>query len=86
MDREAAVKLWNKTTLGGPITGRAVEAFAVAVEAAERERCAAVLRARIEKIAAEAERAAISEPDEESALRAMAWQLTVAEREILGPN
>ena len=57
-----------------------------AASAAERERCAAVLRARIEKIAAEAERAAISEPDEESALRAMAWQLTVAEREILGPN
>lgn len=38
MDRETAVSLWHKTTLGGPITGRAVELFATAVEAAERER------------------------------------------------
>ena len=52
--------------------------------AAERERCAAILKARAAKIAAEAERAAKSEPDEVSALRAMAWQFTVSEREIRG--
>ena len=50
----------------------------------ERERCAAILKARADKIAAEADRAVKSEPDEVSALRAMAWQLTVAEREIRG--
>lgn len=61
-----------------------LERFAARVEAAERERCAAILKARADKIAAEAERAVKSEPDEVSALRAMAWQLTVAEREIRG--
>ena len=55
-----------------------------AAVAAERERCAAILKARADKIAAEADRAVKSEPDEVSALRAMAWQLTVAEREIRG--
>ena len=52
--------------------------------AAERERCAAILMFRADKIAAEAERAVKSAPDEVSVLRAMAWQLTVAEREIRG--
>lgn len=55
-----------------------------AAVAAERERCAAILKARADKITAGAERAVKSEPEEVSALRAMAWQLTVAEREIRG--
>ena len=41
MDREAAVKLWRLVANGAPggvVTGRALEAFATAVEAAERER------------------------------------------------
>ena len=41
MDRETAVKLWREIGLGMPgggATGRLIEAFAVAVEAAERER------------------------------------------------
>jgi hypothetical protein len=74
---------------GGPVTYGSVrrndlEQLVCAAVAAERERCATILKTRAEKIAAEAERAAASEPDEVSALRAMAWQLTVAEREILG--
>ena len=85
MDRETAVKMWREIGLGMPgggATGRLIEEFAVAVEAAERERCAAILMFRADKIAAEAERAVKSAPDEVSALRAMAWQLTVAEREM----
>lgn len=66
--------------------GRPHRAALLGDVAAEREQCAAIVRARADRIAAEAERAAISDPDEVSALRAMAWQLTVAEREILGPN
>ena len=90
MDRESAVKMWRDA--GGSSAGLSghlpmamvIEQFAHRVEAAERERCAAILKARADKIAAEAERAVKSEPDEVSALRAMAWQLTVAEREIRG--
>ena len=43
MDRETAVKLWREIGAGMPgggATGRLIEAFALAVEAAERERCA----------------------------------------------
>lgn len=51
----------------------------------EVERCAAICRARADKMEAEAQRASdAGEYDEASALRATAWQLTVAEREILG--
>ena len=45
MDRETAVKLWREIGLGMPgggATKRLIEDFAVAVEAAERERCAKV--------------------------------------------
>lgn len=52
--------------------------------AAERARCAAILKARADKITDVSERAVKSEPDDVSALLAMAWQLTVAEREICG--
>ena len=52
--------------------------------AAERARCCAILKAREVMLAAEAEKATLREPDEVSALRAMAWQLAVAEREIRG--
>ena len=47
MDRETAVKLWREIGLGMPgggATRRLIEAFAVAVEAAERERCAKAVR------------------------------------------
>ena len=40
MDREAAVKLWRLVANGAPggvVTGRALEAFAAAVEATERD-------------------------------------------------
>lgn len=43
MDRETAVKLWREIGLGMPgggATGRLIEAFAAAVEVAERERLA----------------------------------------------
>ena len=43
MDRETAVKLWREIGLGMPgggATRRLIEAFATAVEAAERERIA----------------------------------------------
>jgi hypothetical protein len=50
-----------------------------------RERCAKVNRDRAMKMEAEAQRASdAGEHDEVSALRATAWQLVVAEREILG--
>lgn len=59
--------------------------YAVEQVAAERERCAKVCRERAMKMEAEAQRAGdAGEHDEVSALRATAWQLVVAEREILG--
>ena len=91
MDRNTAVTTWrdvcgSDTVMAiGIVTGRLLEEFARRIEAAERERCAGVVKARAEKVAAEAERAASNgEHDEVNALRATAWQLTVAEREILG--
>lgn len=58
-------------------------AFASAVAKAEREACAKVCRDRAAKITAETERLITEEPDEVTALRSTAWQLTVAENEIL---
>ena len=56
MDRETAVRMWHKTTLGCPTTGRTVELFAAAVEAEERERCAQYLRAAADKLAPDGRR------------------------------
>ena len=90
MNRNTAVTIWrdvcgsDAVMAAMPPTGRMLEEFAARIDAAERERCAAILKARADKITAGAERAVKSEPDEVSALRAMAWQLTVAEREIRG--
>ena len=67
-----------------PFTNYVAAAAWKAGQDAGREQAANLLKARADKIASEAERAAKSEPDEVSALRAMAWQLTVAEREIRG--
>lgn len=51
MDRETAVKLWREIGLGMPgggATGRLIEAFAVSVEAAERERWLKPIEAALE--------------------------------------
>ena len=59
--------------------------LAATAEEVERERCAKVNRDRAMKIEADAQRASdAGDHDEVSALRATAWQLIVAEREILG--
>ena len=60
-----------------------IEAKIAEAVSAEREACAKVCRQRAEKIAAEADRCAAEETDEVSAIRSTAWQLTVAENEIL---
>jgi hypothetical protein len=58
-----------------------------AAVAAERERCSDIAKARADKIATKAEQAKNSyEHDAVISLRTMAWQLTVVEREIRGPN
>ena len=62
---------------------RWIEAMIREAVATEREACAKVCRQRAEKIAAEADRCAAEETDEVSAIRSTAWQLTMAENEIL---
>jgi len=47
MDRKTSVTLWREVGAGvdgAGATGRLIEAFATAVEAAERERCAVIAR------------------------------------------
>ena len=57
--------------------------LAAEIAATEREACAKICRERADKIAAEADRCRSEEPDEVSALCSTAWQLIVAENEIL---